>query len=60
VTITGLTKYWGDNIKKYMGGIRNTYKVLVGTSENKRLLWRSGHRWNANITINLKKQDLRV
>jgi hypothetical protein len=37
-----------------MGEIRNSYRVLVGNPEGKRPLGRTRHRWEDNITMNLK------
>jgi hypothetical protein len=35
--------------------MRNAYKILVGKSEGKRLLVRRRHRWEANITLNIRE-----
>jgi hypothetical protein len=35
------------------GKTRNTYKILVGKPEGKRLLQRSRHRWVDNIKMDL-------
>ena len=36
---------------------RNAYRVLVGRSERKRPLWRPRHRWEDNITMDLREVD---
>jgi len=36
----------------------NTYKILVGKPEAKRLLRRHSHRWKDNIKINLEERGL--
>jgi len=38
-----------------MGERRRAYKVLVGRSEGRRLLGRSGSRWEDNTKVNLQK-----
>jgi hypothetical protein len=43
-----------------MGENRSAYRVLTEKSEGKRPLGRPRHRWNDNIIMNLKKQDVRV
>ena len=37
------------------GQFRNTYRVLVGRAEEKRLLGRPRHRWEDNIKMYLKE-----
>jgi hypothetical protein len=34
-----------------MGGLRNTYKALIGKPEGKEPLGRPRHRWEDNITM---------
>jgi hypothetical protein len=34
--------------------MRNAYKILVGKREGKRSLGRPSHRWEDNITVNLR------
>jgi hypothetical protein len=36
------------------GEARNLYKILVGKSEAKRLIWRPVGSWKDNIKMNLK------
>jgi hypothetical protein len=38
-----------------MGDMRSTYKVLVSEVVGKRLLGRSGHRWEDNIGTNFRE-----
>jgi hypothetical protein len=38
-----------------MGEMRNKYNILVGKPEEKRPLGRSKHRWEDNITMNLRE-----
>jgi hypothetical protein len=38
-----------------MGGMKNTYKTLVGKFEDKRPLRRPGHRLEDNITMDLRE-----
>jgi hypothetical protein len=38
-----------------MGERRGIYRVLVGTPEGKRLLWRPSHRWEDNIKMDLQE-----
>jgi hypothetical protein len=38
-----------------MGTKRNTYRILVGKPEGKRLLGRPRHRWAYNIKMDLRK-----
>jgi hypothetical protein len=39
----------------HMGKMRNTYKILVGKSEEKIPLGRSSRRWDDNIRLDLKE-----
>jgi hypothetical protein len=41
-----------------MGEMENLYKVLVSKVEGKRLLVRTRHRWEDNITMDLKKEGV--
>jgi hypothetical protein len=41
-------------------GMRNKYKILVIKPYRKRLLGRVRHRWEDNIKVDPKKQDMRV
>ena len=38
-----------------MEQFRNTYRVLVGKSEEKRPLWRPKRRWQDNIKMDLRE-----
>jgi len=38
-----------------MGERRGAYGVLVGKPEEKRPLWRLGHRWEDNIKMDLQE-----
>jgi hypothetical protein len=38
--------------------MRNVYKILVGKPEGKRPLGRTGHRWEDNITMDLREKVL--
>ena len=38
-----------------MEGKRNVYEVLVGKPESKRILARPKHRWQGDISIDLKE-----
>jgi hypothetical protein len=38
-----------------MGEMRNTYKMLVGKPEEKRIFRKSGSRWATNHEINLRE-----
>jgi hypothetical protein len=40
-----------------MWEMRNAYNSLLGTLEGKIPLGRSGHRWEDNIRIDLKKRE---
>jgi len=35
--------------------MRNTYRILDGKFEGKRLLGRRGHRWKGNIRLDLRE-----
>jgi hypothetical protein len=41
-----------------MGKIRNSYKILVGKPERKRLFGRPRHRWEDNIKMHLREVGL--
>jgi hypothetical protein len=43
-------------IYKYMGEMRNVYKILVRKSEGKQQLRKPKHRWEDNIRIDLRKR----
>jgi hypothetical protein len=43
---------WAGHVAR-MGGERNTYRLLVGKPEGKRLLGRPRRRWVANIRMML-------
>lgn len=55
-------RYYSDQIKENgkgghvacMGEMRNSYKISFRKSKGKRVLSRHGHRWEDNITINLR------
>jgi len=38
-----------------MGGMRNSYKILFGNPEGKKLLERSRRRWEDNIRMDLRE-----
>jgi len=38
-----------------MGEMRNSYKILVGKLEGKRPIWRSRHRGQDNIRMDLRE-----
>jgi hypothetical protein len=38
-----------------MGEMRNAYKILIRKPEWKRPLGRPGHRWEDNITLDLRE-----
>ena len=39
----------------HMGERRGIYKVVVGKPEGKRQLWRSRHRWEDNIKMDIQE-----
>jgi len=39
----------------HMGKMRNGYKIFVWKPEGERVLRRSGHRWENNITMDLRE-----
>jgi hypothetical protein len=41
-----------------MGEGRGVYRVLVGRPEGKRPLGRPGRRWEDNIKLDLREQDI--
>jgi hypothetical protein len=43
-----------------MGGMRNTYNILVGKPEEMRPFGRPTHRWEDNIRMDLRKFGWRV
>ncbi|KAJ4440904.1 hypothetical protein ANN_10751 [Periplaneta americana] len=45
---------WAGHVAR-MGESRNTYRVLVGRPEGKRLLWRQRRRWEDNIETDLRE-----
>jgi hypothetical protein len=45
---------WAGNVA-HMGESRGVYRVLVGTTEGKRLLGRPKRRWEGNIKMDLQK-----
>jgi hypothetical protein len=46
--------YWDGRTCNTHGEMRNTHRILVGISEEKRSLGRYMHKWENNIKINLK------
>jgi hypothetical protein len=49
---------WTGHVGR-MGEKRNAYRILVGKPEGKRPLGRSGHRWEDNIMMDLRKKGWR-
>jgi hypothetical protein len=45
---------WAGHVAR-MGEGRGVYRVLVGTSEGKRLLGRPRHKWEDNVRIDLRE-----
>jgi len=45
---------WAGNVTR-MGEKRGLYRVLVGTSEGKRPLWRPRRRWEDNIKMDIQE-----
>jgi hypothetical protein len=52
-TLRQIKEYEGGRHVTRMGGMRNTYRVLVGRSEGKRQLGRPRGRWEDNIGMDL-------
>jgi hypothetical protein len=48
---------WAGHVAR-MGEMRNSYKVLVGQPEGKRLLGRPRRRWEDNISMGIRKMGL--
>ena len=44
-----------DSILPHIGQMKDTYKVLVGISEQKRPLRRARHTWEDNMKMDLKE-----
>jgi hypothetical protein len=45
---------WTEHVA-WMGEMRNTYNILIGNPEGKRLLGRPRRRWEDNVKMDLKE-----
>jgi len=39
---------WAGHVAR-LGGVRNSYNILVGKPERRRPLWRPSIRWDGNV-----------
>lgn len=52
--IKSMIMRWARHVKR-TGGLRSAYYILVGMSDEKRHLRRSGHRWKDYIKMGVKE-----